>query len=165
MGCYSSVMPTPLDAMAGVPNAAAPLPNLVTGGQPTAAHFEALKAAGVEVILDIRDPMEPRPFDEPALVRQLGMEYVNVVVRQGALDDAMLDRVLEVVRRSAAAGRPTLFHCASANRVGGAMIPYFILDERMEEDDATDAAMRIGLRGADLLDWGLEYARRRQLGS
>ena len=158
-------MPDLLEALAGTPNLSRPLPHLVTAGQPGAAALEAFRRAGGEVVLDIRDPMEPRPFDEPALVRQLGMEYVNVVVRQGALDDAMLDRVLEVVRRSAAAGRPTLFHCASANRVGGAMIPYFILDEKMEEDDATDAAMRIGLRGADLLDWGLEYARRRQLGS
>jgi hypothetical protein len=63
------------------------------------------------------------------------------------------------VRRSA--GHPLLFHCASANRVGGALIPYFILDQGMSEDDAVDAAMRIGLRGADLLEWGLDYARRK----
>ena len=150
-----------LAALAGTPNTSVPLPHLVTAGQPSAAALETFRDAGGQVVLDIRDPMEPRPFDEPSLVRDLGMEYVNVVVRQGDLNDEAMDRVLEVVRRSAAAGRPTLFHCASANRVGGAMIPYFILDEKMEEDDATDAAMRIGLRGADLLEWGLDYARRR----
>ena len=150
-----------LAALAGTPNASVPLPHLVTAGQPSAAALEAFRHAGGQVVLDIRDPMEPRPFDEPKLVRDLGMEYVNVVVRQGDLNDDAMDRVLEVVRRSAAAGRPTLFHCASANRVAGALIPYFILDEKMEEDDATDAAMRIGLRGADLLEWGLDYARRR----
>ncbi|HEV8149764.1 MAG TPA: hypothetical protein VGP61_06225 [Gemmatimonadales bacterium] len=148
-----------LAALAGVTNASQPLPDLLTSGQPGPEHLKALKAAGTEVVLDIRDPMEPRPFDEPELVRELGMRYVNVSVRQGALDDATMDAVLAEVRRSA--GHPLLFHCASANRVGGALIPYFILDQGMSEDDAVDAAMRIGLRGADLLEWGLDYARRK----
>jgi protein tyrosine phosphatase (PTP) superfamily phosphohydrolase (DUF442 family) len=152
-------MSASLDALAGVPNASQPLPNLLTSGQPGPRHFEALKAAGVQVILDIRDPMEPRPFEEPDLVHKLGMEYVNVSVRQDALDDATLEAVLATLRGHAE--RPLLLHCASANRVGGVLLPYFILDQRMSEDDAVEAAMRIGLRGADLLEWGLDYARRK----
>jgi protein tyrosine phosphatase (PTP) superfamily phosphohydrolase (DUF442 family) len=148
-----------LAAIAGVPNAAQPLPNLLTSGQPDIHHFEALKAAGVELILDIRDPMEPRPFDEPELVRKLGMRYANVSVRQGALDDATMEAVLAELRRGEP--QPMLLHCASANRVGGALIPYLILDKGMSEDEAVEAAMQIGLRGADLLDWGLDYARRK----
>jgi protein tyrosine phosphatase (PTP) superfamily phosphohydrolase (DUF442 family) len=152
-------MPTPLDAMAGVPNATAPLPNLVTGGQPTVAHLAALKAAGVDVILDIRDPMEPRPFDEGAVVAGLGMRYHNVPVTGATLDDETLERVLAVVRENAE--RSMVFHSASGNRVGGALIPYFMIDRGMSEEAAIEAAMRIGLRGADLLEWGLDYARRR----
>lgn len=152
-------MPTPLEALQGVANASQPLPGLVTAGQPGVAQFEAMRAAGVEVILDIRDPMEPRPFDEPSLVRELGMDYENVSVRQGALDDATMEAVLGVLRRNE--GRMALVHCASANRVGGALIPYFMIDREMPEDAAIEAAMRIGLRGADLLEWGLEYARRK----
>jgi len=148
-----------LAALAGVPNAAEPLPGLLTSGQPGALQLEALKAAGLRVVFDIRDPMEPRPFDEPELVRELGMEYVNVSVRQDALDDATLEAVLATLRSRS--GQPMLLHCASANRVGGALIPYFMLDEGMSEDAAVEAAMRIGLRGADLLEWGLEYARRK----
>ncbi len=132
---------------------------LVTSGQPGPEHLRALQAAGVEVVLDIRDPMEPRPFDEPALVRELGMAYENVTVRQGALDDAMMDGVLGVMRRNE--GKSVLLHCASANRVGGVLIPYLMLDQGMTEEDSVDAAMRIGLRGADLLEWGLDYARRK----
>lgn len=150
-----------LQALAGVPNASLPLPGLATAGQPSAAAFEAFKAAGGQVVLDIRDPMEPRPFDEAELVRGLGLEYVNVSVRQGSLDDAMMDRILETVRRNTEEGRPLLFHCASANRVAGALIPYFIIDKGMGEDEAVEAAMRVGLRGADLLEWGLDYARRK----
>ena len=156
-------MTNPLDALAGVANAAAPLPNLLTGGQPAARHLEALKNAGVTVILDIRDPIEPRPFDEPATARQLGLEYINVPVSAATLDDPTLERILEVVRSNA--GRPLLFHCASGNRVGGALLPHFILDHGMTEDDAIQAAMRIGLRGAEILEWGLGYARRHTLGA
>ena len=152
-----------LSALTGVPNPRQPLPNLATAGQPGRANFEALKAAGTEVILDIRDPMEPRPLDEPETVRQLGMEYLNVPVLQGMLDDEMMDRSLAALRQNA--GRPTLLHCASANRVGGVLIPYFILDHGMSEDDAVENAMKIGLRGADLLEWGLDYARRKKEGS
>lgn len=151
-----------LPALAGVPNPRQPLPNLATAGQPGPAHFEALRTAGTQVVLDIRDPMEPRPFDEPETVRGLGMEYVNVPVVQGMLDDEMLDRTLAELRRNA--GRPTLLHCASANRVGGVLIPYFILDQGMSEDEAVEAAMTVGLRGADLLEWGLDYARRKKEG-
>lgn len=151
-----------LPALAGVPNPWQPLPNLATAGQPGPAHLEALKGTGTQVVLDIRDPMEPRPFDEPGTVRRLGMEYRNVPVRQGMLDDDMMDRVLAELRRNAA--RPTLLHCASANRVGGVLIPYFILDQGMTEDAAVEAAMKVGLRGADLLEWGLDYARRKKEG-
>ena len=151
-------MTNPLDALAGVANAAEPLPNLLTGGQPSAAHLQALKTAGVKVILDIRDPIEPRPFDEVQTAKNLGLEYLNIPVSAGTLDDPTLERILAVVRANA--GRPILFHCASGNRVGGALLPHFILDHGMTEDTAIETAMRIGLRGADVLEWGLDYARR-----
>jgi hypothetical protein len=51
-------------------------------------------------------------------------------------------------------------HCGSGNRVGGALIAYLMLDHGMDEETATAEAMRVGLRGADLLEWGLDYVRR-----
>lgn len=146
------------EAMSGVPNACQILPNVITGGQPSAEQLRALHEAGGGIVLDIRDPMEARPLDEAALVGQLGMEYVNVPVRAGSLEDATLERILTVLR--GAADRTVFFHCSSGNRVGGALIPYLILDQGMEEEDAVDQAMRVGLRSAEMLDWGLEYARR-----
>jgi protein tyrosine phosphatase (PTP) superfamily phosphohydrolase (DUF442 family) len=87
---------------------------------------------------------------------------VNIPVRSGSLDDATLDRILAVLR--GAGDRTIFFHCGSGNRVGGALIPYFMLDQGMEEQDAIDQAMRVGLRSAELMEWGLEYARRNQGG-
>ena len=150
-------MTTPIDALAGVPNAQQVLPHLVTGGQPGPDHFKALRAAGVEVVLDIRDPMEPRPFDQAALLRDLGFEYVNIPVVAGNLSDELLERLLGVLR--GAEGRSTLVHCASGNRVGGALIPYLMLDHGFSEEDATMAAMRMGMRSAELMEWGQAYAR------
>lgn len=153
-------MPTAFQAVSGVANACQILPNVVSGGQPTAEQLKALKAAGGEIVLDLRDPMEPRPVDEAALVRELGMEYVNIPVRAGSLDDATLEQILAVLRR--AGNRPVFFHCGSGSRVGGALIPYFILDQGLEEQDAVDQAMRVGLRSAEYMEWGLDYARRNQ---
>jgi protein tyrosine phosphatase (PTP) superfamily phosphohydrolase (DUF442 family) len=76
-------MPTLLEAISGVANACQPITGLVTGGQPGTSQLEAMKAAGVSVILDLREPMEPRPIDEPAKVAELGMEYVNVPISAG----------------------------------------------------------------------------------
>jgi protein tyrosine phosphatase (PTP) superfamily phosphohydrolase (DUF442 family) len=147
-------------ALSGVANACQILPNVITGGQPNAAQLRALKDAGGKIVLDIRDPMEPRLVDEPVLVRDLGMEYVNIPVRAGSLDDATLERILAVLR--GAGDRTVFFHCGSGNRVGGALIPYLILDQAMEEEDAVDQAMRVGLRSAEMMEWGLDYARRNQ---
>ncbi len=153
-------MSQPFQAVRDVTNACQILPTVITGGQPNAAQLRALKSAGGDIVLDIRDPMEPRLVEEPDLVRQLGMEYVNIPVRPGSLDDATLERILHVLRE--AGDKTVFFHCGSGNRVGGALIPYFILDQGLEEQDAVDQAMRVGLRSAEIMEWGLDYARRNQ---
>lgn len=147
-----------LAAVSGIANACEPLPGLITGGQPTDAQVRAAHAAGLATLLDIRDPMEPRPFDEPALAAALGLRYENIPVSGATLDDSTMERILSVLRDGSAS--PVFFHCGSGNRVGGALIPYFMRDHGMPEDDAIALAMRVGLRGADLLQWGLEYAHR-----
>lgn len=151
-------MPTAYEAIRGVANACQALPNLVIGGQPTRQHLEALKAAGAKVVLDVRAPGERRGFDEPATLAALGLEYVNIPVGPVPLSDQLMEEILSVLRRHA--GETTFYHCASGNRVGGALIPHLILDHAMDEEDAIAIARRGGLRGQELLAWGLDYARR-----
>src|SRR5258705_11251374 len=93
-----SDMRTLLAAVAGSPNASEPIPGWVAGGQPTAAHLAALQAAGCQVILDNRDPREPRPFDEPATVRATGMEYVNIPITHGAVTVDTMKQMDEAAR-------------------------------------------------------------------
>ena len=148
------------DALRGAPNACQILPNIITGGQPTTAQLAALKEAGGGIVLDIRDPMEPRPLDEPREVQAHGLEYVNIPISSGSLSDEKLERILTVLR--SAGDRQVFFHCGSGNRVGGAMIPYLMLDRGMEEEAAVTLAMRMGLRSPEYLEWGLDYAHRHQ---
>ena len=148
-----------LEAIAGLANACEPLPGIVTGGQPTAEHLVALKGAGGDVVLDLREPMEQRPYRTPDAVRAAGLEYVNIPFGQGDIRDATFEAALRTVRQLAGRKR-VLVHCSSGSRVGAALVPYLILDQGFEEEDAMNEAMRIGTRNAGLLEQALDYARR-----
>jgi protein tyrosine phosphatase (PTP) superfamily phosphohydrolase (DUF442 family) len=151
-------MSTPmLEAIAGLPNASEPIPGWVTGGQPSAAHVNALRGAGCQVIVDNRDPMEPRPFDEPATVRAAGMEYISMPIVHGAVTVATMQQMHEVLKKLE--GKKALLHCSSGNRTAAGLIPYLILDKRMEEESAVDMAMQMGLRSAELMQLALDYVR------
>jgi protein tyrosine phosphatase (PTP) superfamily phosphohydrolase (DUF442 family) len=148
-----------LDAISGVPNASEPLPGLVTGGQPMAPHLAALRQAGCCMVLDCRDPMEPRPMREPEDVVAAGLEYRCIPVGHARGSDATLAQIRDALKASVGT-TPVLFHCASGNRVGAALIPYLMLDQGFTEEDAVDTAMRVGMRSAELLEWALDYVRR-----
>ena len=149
-----------LDAIGDVPNAYEPFPGFVTGGQPGEAHLAALKQAGCQVLLDFRDAMEPRPYRVPDAVTAAGLEYCNLPVGHGALPDETFDRVRETVKQLIG-HRPAICCCNSGNRVGAALLPYFILDRGMNEEEATMLAMKIGMRNAELMESALDYVRRR----
>ncbi len=147
-----------LAALAGLPNAAEPVSGWITGGQPTEQQIKSFKAAGGEVVVDNRDPMEPRPFDEPATVRAAGLEYISVPIVHGAVTTDTMKRMYQTLKK--VEGRKTLLHCSSGNRTAAALIPYLMVDKRLEQEDAVDFAMSIGLRSAELMEIAVEYARR-----
>ncbi len=146
-----------LDSLTGMTNAAEPVEGWVTGGQPTEEQLAAFKAAGGEVVLDNRDPMEPRGFDEPVVVRKAGLEYISLPMAHGAVTLGMMKQMHDALRRLS--GRKALLHCSSGNRTAAALIPYLVKEERMQEQEAVDLAMRIGLRSAELLELATEYVR------
>jgi protein tyrosine phosphatase (PTP) superfamily phosphohydrolase (DUF442 family) len=145
-----------LSAFAGLPNAAEPVTGWITGGQPTEQQLKAFKAAGGEVVLDNRDPMEPRPFDEPATVRATGLEYISLPIVHGGVTTATMKQMHQVLTRLE--GKKALLHCSSGNRTAAALIPYLMVDTKMEQEDAVDLAMSIGLRSAELMEIAVQYA-------
>ena len=150
-----------LDAISGVPNACEPIHGIVTGGQPAPEHLAALKRAGCAVVIDLREAMEPRPFKTPDALVQAGLEYRHIPVGHGAVSDTTFTRLLDAVRELAGK-RPAFVHCSSGNRVGAALLPYFMLEQGLEEEDAMAQAIRVGLRSAELMEQALEYVRSRQ---
>jgi protein tyrosine phosphatase (PTP) superfamily phosphohydrolase (DUF442 family) len=150
-----------LDAIAGVPNACEPIPGLVTGGQPTLEHLAALKRAGCAVVIDMREAMEPQPFRTPDGVVAAGLDYKSIPVGHGAVSDATFGRLVEAVRELAGK-QATFVYCSSGNRVGAGLLPYLILEQGMDEEEAVALALRVGLRSAELMEQALEYVRGRQ---
>jgi protein tyrosine phosphatase (PTP) superfamily phosphohydrolase (DUF442 family) len=147
-----------LVALAGLPNLAEPVPGWATGGQPTEQHIKAFKTVGGQAVLDNRDPMEPRPFDEPAIVRAAGLEYISLPIVHGAVTQDTMKQMHEMLRRLT--GKKALLHCSSGNRTAAALIPYLMIDRKMEEEDAVELAMRSGLRSAELMELALDYVRK-----
>lgn len=151
-----------LDAIAGIPNACEPFPGLVAGGQPQPQHIAALQRAGCEVLLDIREAMEPRPIRVPADVEAAGIEYISIPVGHSWGSDATLARIRETVKGLVDKKRKALFYCSSGNRVGATLIPYLMLDRGLAQEDAVKTAMRCGMRSAELMEWALDYVKREQ---
>jgi len=145
-----------LSAFAGLPNAAEPVPGWITGGQPTEQQLKAFKAAGGQVVLDNRDPMEPRPFDEPVTVRAAGLEYISLPIVHGAVTTDTMKQMHQTLKKLE--GRKALLHCSSGNRTSAALIPYLMVEKKMEQEDALDLAMSIGLRSAELMEIAVTYA-------
>jgi protein tyrosine phosphatase (PTP) superfamily phosphohydrolase (DUF442 family) len=150
-----------LEAIAGILNAAEPVPGLVTGGQPQAADLAALKRAGCALVVDVRETMEPQPFDAPAAVRAAGLEYLNIPVSHTPLVERPLDELRHALR-ALPSGAGAFIYCNSGNRVGAALLPYLMLDRGWDEEAAVNAALRMGTRNPELLDWALAYVRRRR---
>lgn len=145
-----------LDAVRTLPNVAEPVPGWVSGGQPSEQQIKAFNAAGGEVVVDNRDPMEPRPFDEPAVVRAAGMEYISLPIVHGAVTIDTMKQMHETLKKLA--GKKALLHCSSGNRTSAALIPYLMIDKKIQEEEAVEIAMRGGLRSAELMELAVQYA-------
>jgi uncharacterized protein (TIGR01244 family) len=129
----------------GIANAGQPLYDVATAGQPEKAHLKRLADAGYKTVVDLRTPEEcPSPDEWGIAVRRAGLEYVNIPVGHEDIDDRIFDRFRQLMQDPGR--RPTLVHCASANRVGALLIPFLILDEGRTPEKTREIAARVGLR-------------------
>jgi protein tyrosine phosphatase (PTP) superfamily phosphohydrolase (DUF442 family) len=143
-----------------LPNGGCPLAGVATAGMPRAEHFVQLAAAGYRTVLDLCAPEEARGFDEPAAAAAAGLAYINLPVRSYEPADSVFDAARAVLRD--ADRRPLFFHCRSANRVGGLLLPFLVLDQGMDEERALREAGRIGLRNPALARAAFDYICRRR---
>lgn len=148
-------------AAAVLPYGREPRPGVISAGQPRGHEWPAVAAAGVRTVVDIRESWEPRGHAEAEAVEAAGLRYVHIPFGHGHIPDTTFDRVRAVMRENG--GTPVVVHCASGNRVGAALLPWWILDEGMSEDEAVQAAVSAGLASRGLAVTALDYARRKAL--
>lgn len=147
------------DAVTTLPYGTCPLEDVGAAGQPSEESLARMAQAGYRTLVDLRAPEEPRGYDEAAAATRAGLRYVPIPVTQATLDDAAFDRFRGMMRDPD--NRPVLVHCASSNRVGALLLPYFLLDERRPMEEAVAMARGAGLRSPELAQMALDYARRR----
>lgn len=117
-------------------------------GQPTERALRWLRAQGVTTVVNLRTPEEMTknvPFDEPALVAELGMRYVYLPVRgtsEYPYSPATLAKFAEAV--SAANGK-VLLHCTVAWRASHLWAAYLIKERGMPIEAALANARAINL--------------------
>lgn len=99
-----------------LPNAGQPFDAVATAGRPSAEQFALAQQRGITRVINLCPHSEPCGYDEPALMAQLDLDYVNIPVAGAAdLNDANAKRLADALDT---ASGPVLVHCASSNRVG-----------------------------------------------
>jgi len=110
------------------------------GPQPTGADLDSLARDGIRTVIDFRHPSETRTSNED-LVRQHGMQYVNIPVQQKTISDAEVQRL-----RDALATKPAgfLLHCGVGSRAGAMYLMVTAVDLGWTPERAFEEAARMG---------------------
>ena len=100
------------------PNATAFGTRVFFAGQPSPADLEQYAKLGVKKVINLRMPAEIQGlgFDEAALAKQAGMEYVHVPFGPQPPTDDDMKKVFAALQ--GAGDGKVLLHCASSNRAG-----------------------------------------------
>ena len=133
----------------GILNATSPAPGILFGGQPTAEQLEKLAAAEYKTVIDLRLPNEDRGYDEAAVAKAAGLEYLSIPVKSDELDRTeTLDRFIEVFSD---VEKPVLVHCGVGSRVATVYYAWLVAKEGMSRDEALARAKQHGLRSESLV--------------
>ncbi len=125
---------------------------LYFAGQPDADALGTAPDRGVKVVVNLRTPDEMTHrvgFDEEALVRELGMEYLSIPITSASFSVSDADRLKDVLSRTPG---PVLIHCGGSNRVGALWALYLHRHRGLDLDEAIKSGQRAGLRSASMID-------------
>jgi len=123
--------------------------------QPAADDLRQAQKGGVKTVINLRPESEIKEFDEPKLVGELGLHYVNIPFAAPAeLTDAVFAKARETLFQ---AEKPILLHCHSGNRVGAIWLAHRVLDDGLAYDAALAEAKEVGLKAPALEARAKEY--------
>jgi len=122
--------------------------DLFIGGQPTEKALRDLKAKGVTTVINLRMPEEMKQigFDEAALLKELGMNYVHIPMRGSAENPYGPKQLDQFAAAIAAADAKVLLHCTVAWRASHIWAAYLIRDRGVPVATALAQARSINLR-------------------
>jgi protein tyrosine phosphatase (PTP) superfamily phosphohydrolase (DUF442 family) len=110
-------------------------PHLATSGQPTAAQFEAIKAAGYSVVVNLAMPTSSNWLpDEPEVLSNLGLDYVHIPVLWENPILADYDQMCETIDNHK--DHKIWIHCAKNMRASAMMYLYQRLQVKLAHDVA-----------------------------
>lgn len=127
------------------------------GGATDTAALEGLKADGFKAIINLRTAGEQGANLEQnaARAKELGLKYISIPFSNGQPDPKAVDTFLgEIANKS---NQPAFVHCGSASRVGAFWLVKRVLQDGWTVEKATEEARLIGLRGAPLEKFALDY--------
>jgi protein tyrosine phosphatase (PTP) superfamily phosphohydrolase (DUF442 family) len=111
--------------------------DLLTAGQVTPAHVQALADAGVEMVINLAPASAARNADEGFLITQQGMSYVQIPV---AWDNpTTADFQLFSAVMNARQNRKTLVHCFANYRASAFTYLHRVINEGVPEAQARKA--------------------------
>ena len=122
--------------------------DLFIAGQPTERALRELKAAGVTTVVNLRSPEEMQravKFDEPALIRELGMKYVYLPMRGTPELPYEPDAVTKFAEALNSADGKVLLHCTIAWRASHLWAAYLIRERGVAVEQALANARAINL--------------------
>jgi uncharacterized protein (TIGR01244 family) len=122
--------------------------DLFIAGQPTEKALRELKAKGVTTVINLRMPQEMAQvgFDEAALLKELGMNYVHIPMRGTPENPYGPKQLDEFAAALEAAQGKVLLHCTVAWRASHLWAAYLIRDRGVPVSDALAQTRRINLR-------------------
>ena len=100
-----------------------------------------------------------RTCDLRGRIRGVVQSVAGRRLRNPQVDDARFDDVREAL--GASDNQKVLLHCASANRVGGVWLPYRVIDQGVDFEQALQEAKQVGLRSAWIRDKAIAYINRK----
>ena len=122
--------------------------DVFVSGQPTARGLRDLQAQGVTVVVNLRTPEEMTrnvPFDEPALIKELGMRYVYLPVRGNAEYPYSPETLKKFAEAVSTANGKVLLHCTVAWRASHLWAAYLIQERGIPIEAALANARAINL--------------------
>ena len=133
--------------------------NLYLAGQFKQDDITTFKKQSITRVITLRTEGEVK-WDEAAALKSADMEFIKVPFRK---PDSLTDEVFDKIRKLLSdKSQTTLFHCGSANRVGGVWLPYRVLDQGVDLKTALAEAKKIGLRTKFIEQKALDYIKRKQ---